>query len=90
MDKQQWQAFTGDKPAREAAQARWLELNGKLADAQRLLFDERWSTDDLWPGVIYGGPTGDGLNVVDLETWALMRALVCGMGEALQRTIQTA
>ncbi|MCL4695472.1 MAG: hypothetical protein KJ023_00195 [Burkholderiaceae bacterium] len=82
MDKQQWQAFTADKPARDAAQARWLELHGKLVEAERLLFDEKWTTDDPWPGVIYRGPTGDGMKVVDVETWSFMRALVRGMGEA--------
>jgi|GEM_PF-3339910 hypothetical protein len=85
MDKQQWQAFIDDKPAREAAEAKWLEQRAKLVEAERLLFDERWTTDDPWPGVIYRGPTGDGIKVVDVETWILMRALVRGMGEALMR-----
>jgi hypothetical protein len=82
VDKQQWQAFVDDKPAREAAEARWLELHDKLAEAERLLFDEHWTTDDPWPGVVYRGPTGDGIKAVDVETWTLMRALVRGMGEA--------
>lgn len=85
MDKQQWQAFIDDKPAREAAQAKWLAQHAKLVEAERLLFDERWTTDDAWPGVIYRGPTGEGIKVVDVETWTLMRALVRGMGEALMR-----
>lgn len=82
VDTQQWYAFTSHKPSRAAAKARWVELHGKLVEAERLLFDEKWTTDDPFPGVIYRGPTGDGIKVVDVETWALMRALVRGMGEA--------
>lgn len=85
MDKQQWEAFIADKPARDAAQAKYVEMEAKLVEAERLLFDERWTTDDPWPGVLYRGPTGDGIKVVDLETWTLIRALVRGMGEALLR-----
>lgn len=85
MDKQQWATFVNDKPEREAAAARWLELHEKLREAERLLFDEGWDFDDPWPGVIYRGPTGDGMKVVDVETWALMRALMRGMGAQIQR-----
>ncbi len=85
MGKNEWIAFTNVKKARKAAEARWLELHGKLAEAERLLFDEKWTTDDPWPGAIYRGPSGDGLKVVDVETWAFMRALMRGMGEQLIR-----
>lgn len=83
---QEWKAFIGDKAARKASETRWLELHAKLVEAERLLFDEQWTTDDPWPGVIYRGPTGVGVKAVDVETWTLMRALVRGMGEGLMRT----
>lgn len=86
VDKQEWKAFIGDKAARKASETRWLELHAKLVEAERLLFDEQWTTDDPWPGVIYRGPTGVGVKAVDVETWTLMRALVRGMGEGLMRT----
>jgi hypothetical protein len=85
MDNAQWQAFIGDKPAREAAEAKWLQQEAKLKEAERLLFDEKWAAYDDWPGVICRGPTGEGLELVDIETWAYMRALVRGMGEVLLR-----
>jgi hypothetical protein len=82
MEEHEWAAFTADQPARDAALSRWLELHSKLTEAERLLFDENWTFDDPWPGLIYRGPTGDGMKVVDVETWAFMRALIRGMGEA--------
>lgn len=80
-----WTAFVRDKKARDSAEAQWITLHDKLVEAERLLFEERWATDDPWPGVLYRGPTGYGLKVVDVETWTLMRALLRGMGEALIR-----
>lgn len=85
MNEKDWKKFTADKRARKAAEARWQELHAKLEEAERLALDEHWTTDDPWPGAIYRGPTGDGLMVVDVETWAFMRALVRGMGEMLLR-----
>jgi hypothetical protein len=85
MDSMQWSTFVGDKPARETAAKRWLELNEKLREAQRLMLDEGWDFDDPWPGVIYRGPTGCATKAIDVETWAFMRALARGMGEQIQR-----
>ena len=44
-----------------------------------------WAAYDDWPGVICRVSTGEGLELVDIETWAYMRALVRGMGEVLLR-----
>lgn len=56
------------------------ELGKNLAEAERLV-EEGWSTDDLWPGVIYPieAPGGQQKRISTL-TWMFMKAITLGVG----------
>jgi hypothetical protein len=80
-----WKAYVGDVAARAADEERRAALMAQLAQAERLLFDEGYTTDDPWPGIVYKPGHVGSERRVDIDTWVMMRALVRGMGEAILR-----
>jgi hypothetical protein len=76
-----WSGYVNDAPARAQDEERRGTLMGQLEQAERLLFEEGYTFDDPWPGVIYRRDESPPQRV-DVEVWVLMRALMRGLGEA--------